>query len=190
MWQATIQQVLISETALRLRIQALGTAITDDYRGKHLVVIPVLQGAMVFGADLVRAIDLPLTLDPVCLSSYGNDHVSSGTVHLQKDLDGSIRGKHVLIVEDIIDTGFTLQALCRHLQDRSPATLSICVLLDKRARRQVEVPTRYRGFEVPDTFVVGYGLDYQGRYRNLPFIGVLQPERLQEVHCKVEGKTR
>jgi hypoxanthine phosphoribosyltransferase len=187
MWQAAIQQVLISETALRHRIQALGTAITDDYRGKNLVIIPVLQGALVFGADLVRAIDLPLTLDSVCLSSYGNDHVSSGTVRLQKDLDDNISGKHVVIVEDIIDTGFTLQALWRHLQGHGPATLSICVLLDKRARRQVEVPVQYRGFEVPDTFVVGYGLDYQGRYRNLPFIGVLPPQGFQNDLTAGEG---
>jgi hypoxanthine phosphoribosyltransferase len=179
MWSVAVQQVLISETELQHRIHALGQAITADYRGKNLVVIPVLKGAMVFGADLVRAIDLPLTLDSICLSSYGNHHISSGTVRLQKDLDESISGKHALIVEDIIDTGLTLQALWRHLQGHGPATLSICVLLDKRARRQVEIPIQYRGFEVPDTFVVGYGLDYQGRYRNLPFIGVLQPECLQ-----------
>lgn len=178
MWWVAIQQVLISETELRQRIKAMGQAITGDYRGKDLVVIPVLKGAMVFGADLVRAIDLPLTLDAICLSSYGNHHISSGTVRLQKDLDEPIGGKHVLIVEDIIDTGFTLQALCRHLQNHGPVTLSICVLLDKRARRQVEIPIQYRGFEVPDAFVVGYGLDYQGRYRNLPFIGVLPPQHL------------
>jgi hypoxanthine phosphoribosyltransferase len=182
MWRNAIQQVLISETELRSRIQALGGAITEDYRGKDLVVIPVLKGAMVFGADLVRAIELPLTLDAVCLSSYDQRHISSGTVRLRKDVDDSIAGKHALIVEDIIDTGLTLQALWRHLQGYDPATLSVCVLLDKRARRRVEVPIQYRGFEVPDTFVVGYGLDYRGRYRNLPFIGVLRPECFQVEH--------
>jgi hypoxanthine phosphoribosyltransferase len=179
MWRDAIQQVLISEAELQRRIHILGEAITDDYRGKDLVLIPVLKGAMVFGADLARAIDLPLTLDAVCLSSYGAYHVSSGTVRLQKDLDGNIAGKHALIVEDIIDTGCTLQALWRHLQAYGPATLRICVLLDKRARRLVEVPIQYRGFEVPDAFVVGYGLDYRGRYRNLPFVGVLRPECFQ-----------
>jgi len=180
MWWDAIQQVLIPEAELRQRVQILGQAITDDYRGEDLVLIPVLKGALVFGADLARAIALPLTLDAVCLSSYGHQPVSSGTVRLRKDLDDSIAGKHALIVEDIIDTGFTLQALWRHLQARGPATLRTCVLLDKRARRRVDVPVHYRGFEVPDAFVVGYGLDYQGRYRNLPFIGILHPECFQE----------
>jgi hypoxanthine phosphoribosyltransferase len=187
MWREAIQRVLISEAALRHRIHALGKAITQDHRGKDLIVIPVLRGAMVFAADLVRTIDLPLTLDAVCVSSYGDQPISSGTIQLQKDLADSIAGKHALIVEDIIDTGLTLHALWRHLLAYEPARLSVCVLLDKRARRRVDVAIQYRGFEVPDAFVVGYGLDYQGRYRNLPFIGVLRPECLQHDLTPSEG---
>jgi hypoxanthine phosphoribosyltransferase len=175
MWREAIQQVLISEAELQRRVQALGRVITADYRGQDLVFISVLKGAMVFIADLARAVDLPLTIDFMALSSYGDSDVSSGTVRIVKDLDETITGKHVLIVEDIIDTGVTLRYLWQHLMARQPADLSICVLLDKRARRQVDLPIKYRGFDVPDRFVVGYGLDYRGRYRNLPFIGTLRP---------------
>jgi hypoxanthine phosphoribosyltransferase len=176
MWREVIQQVLISEGKLQHRIQALGKAITADYRGKDLVFVPVLRGAMMFSADLARAVDLPLTLDYIALSSYGDSHVSSGRIHLLKDLSESIAGKHVLIVEDIVDTGTTLQHLWNHLMSRHPADLNVCALLNKRARRRVELPIKYTGFDVPDAFVVGYGLDYQQRYRNLPFIGILHPE--------------
>jgi hypoxanthine phosphoribosyltransferase len=178
MWREAIQQVLISEAELQRRVQALGRLITADYRGQDLVFISVLKGAMVFIADLARAVDLPLTIEFMSLSSYGDSDVSSGTVRIVKDLDESIAGKHVLIVEDIIDTGVTLQYLWQHLMVRQPADLGICVLLDKRARRRVELPIKYRGFDVPDRFVVGYGLDYRERYRNLPFIGTLRPEFL------------
>jgi hypoxanthine phosphoribosyltransferase len=176
MWRDAIQRVLISEAALRQRVEELGRAITEAYRGKDLILVPVLKGAMVFAADLARAIDLPLTIDCVCLSSYGDSHTSSGRVRIEKDLDGEIAGKHVLLVEDIIDTGLTLHTLWRRLLDRQPATLSVCVLLDKPARRRVQLPLQYRGFEVPDAFVVGYGLDYRGQYRNLPYVAVLRPE--------------
>jgi hypoxanthine phosphoribosyltransferase len=179
-WRDAIQQVLISEAELQRRIHALGSAITADYRGHNLVFISVLKGAMVFIADLARAVDLPLTIDFISLSSYGARHVSSGRVRIAKDLDETITGKHVLIIEDIIDTGVTLQYLWQHLMARQPVDLGICVLLDKRARRQVELPIKYRGFDVPDKFVVGYGLDYRGWYRNLPFIGTLRPEFLPE----------
>jgi hypoxanthine phosphoribosyltransferase len=175
MWRKVIQQVLISEAKLHHRIQALGKAITTDYQGKDLVFVSVLRGAMMFSADLARAVDLPLTIDCIALSSYGNSHVSSGQTHLLKDLSESIAGKHVLIVEDIVDTGMTLQYLWNHLMSRHPADLNVCALLDKRARRRVELPIKYTGFDVPDAFVVGYGLDYQQRYRNLPFIGILHP---------------
>ena len=178
MWREAIQQVLIPEAELQRRVQTLGRVITADYRGRDLVFISVLKGAMVFIADLARAVDLPLTIDFMSLSSYGDSDISSGIVRIVKDLDEPITGKHVLIVEDIIDTGVTLQYLWQHLMARQPADLSICVLLDKQARRQVELPIKYRGFDVPDRFVVGYGLDYQGRYRNLPFIGTLRPELL------------
>jgi hypoxanthine phosphoribosyltransferase len=176
MWRQAIQQVLISEAELHRRIQALGTAITADYQGKDLVFVAVLQGAIIFSADLARAVDLPLSVDCISLSSYGDSHVSSGQVRVLKDLSESIAGRHVLIIEDIIDTGLTLQYLWHHLRARHPATLHVCTLLDKRARRQVDLPIRYTGFDIPDAFVVGYGLDYQQRYRNLPFIGILRPE--------------
>ncbi len=178
MWREVIRQVLISETTLHQRIQALGKAITTDYQGRELVFVIVLRGAMMFSADLARAVDLPLTLDCIALSSYGNSHVSSGRPQLLKDLSENIAGKHVLIVEDIVDTGITLQCLWNHLMSHHPADLNVCALLDKRARRRVDLPIKYIGFDIPDAFVVGYGLDYQQRYRNLPFIGILPPEVL------------
>jgi hypoxanthine phosphoribosyltransferase len=176
MWRQAIQQVLISETELHRRIQALGTAITADYQGKDLVFVAVLKGALIFSADLARAVDLPLTVDCIALSSYGDSHTSSGQVQILKDVSESLAGRHVLIIEDIIDTGLTLQYLWNHLMARHPAALHVCTLLDKRARRRVDLPIRYTGFDIPDAFVVGYGLDYQQRYRNLPFIGILRPE--------------
>jgi len=176
MWREAIQQVLISETELHRRIEALGRVITADYQGSELVFVAVLKGALMFSADLARAVDLPLTIDYIALSSYGDRHVSSGHVHIPKDLSESIANKHVLIIEDIVDTGISLQYLWHHLMSHHPADLNVCVLLDKRARRQVDLPIKYIGFDVPDAFVVGYGLDYQQRYRNLPFIGILHPE--------------
>jgi hypoxanthine phosphoribosyltransferase len=176
MWQGVIQQVLISETQLRQRVRTLGKLITADYQGRDLVFVTVLKGALMFSADLARAVDLPLTMDYIALSSYGDCHVSSGMVHILKDLSEPITDKHVLVIEDIVDTGASLHYLWDHLQAQRPADLNACVLLDKRARRQIDVPLKYTGFEVPDAFVVGYGLDYQQRYRNLPFIGVLQPQ--------------
>jgi hypoxanthine phosphoribosyltransferase len=176
MWREAIQRVLISEAELACRIQALGSAIASDYQGRELVFVAVLKGALMFSADLARAVDLPLTMDYIALSSYGNRHVSSGRVDVLKDLSESITDKHVLIVEDIVDTGISLRYLWNHLMSHHPADLNICALLDKRARRQVELPIKYTGFDVPDAFVVGYGLDYQQRYRNLPFIGILHPE--------------
>jgi hypoxanthine phosphoribosyltransferase len=178
MWREAIQQVLISEAELHCRIQALGRVIATDYQGRELVFVAVLKGALMFSADLARAVDLPLTIDYIALSSYGNSHVSSGRVHILKDLSESITNKHVLIVEDIVDTGISLQYLWDHLMSHHPADLNVCALLDKRARRRVELPIKYTGFDVPDAFVVGYGLDYQQRYRNLPFIGILHPEVL------------
>lgn len=180
MWREAIQQVLISETELHRRIPALGRAITADYQGKDLVFVVVLKGAIMFSADLARAVDLPLTIDYIALSSYGDSHVSSGQVRILKDLSESIAGRHVLIIEDIIDTGITLQYLWNHLMARHPAEVNVCALLDKRARRRVDLPIQYKGFDIPDAFVVGYGLDYQQRYRNLPFIGILHPECFAE----------
>ena len=179
MWQNAIQQVLISQAELQARIQALGKAITADYHGRELLCIAVLKGAMIFFADLVRAVDLPLTVDFMSVASYGPGHVSSGIVRILKDLDEDIAGKQVLIIEDVIDTGLTLHSLLRQLRPRNPVDLNICVLLNKPLRRCVDLPIHYKGFDIPDLFVVGYGLDYQGRYRNLPFIGTLRPELLQ-----------
>jgi hypoxanthine phosphoribosyltransferase len=176
MWRGAIQQVLISEAELHRRIQALGKAITMDYQGRDLIFVTVIRGAMMFSADLARAVDLPLRLDCIAVSSYGDSDVSSGQIHIFKDLSESIAGKHVLIIEDIIDTGLTLHYLWNHLMSRHPANLNVCALLDKRAHRRVALPIKYTGFDVPDAFVVGYGLDYQQRYRNLPFIGILHPE--------------
>lgn len=179
MWQTAIQQVLISQAELHDCVQALGKTITLDYQGRDLVCIAVLKGAMIFFADLVRAVDLPLTVDFMCVSSYGAGQLSSGKVRILKDLEESIAGKHVLIIEDIIDTGLTLDYLLRYLSGQRPTDLSICVLLNKPLRRRVDLPIKYKGFDLPETFVVGYGLDYQGRYRNLPFIGALRPEVFQ-----------
>jgi hypoxanthine phosphoribosyltransferase len=176
MWRQVIQQVLISESELQRRVHALGMAISADYQGKDLIFVPVLQGALMFSADLARSVDIPLIIDCMVLSSYGNRQVTSGRVRILKDLSESIVGKHVLIIEDIVDTGLTLQYLWKHLMARRPADLHVCTLLDKRARRKVALPVRYTGFEIPDVFVVGYGLDYQQRYRNLPFIGTLRSE--------------
>jgi hypoxanthine phosphoribosyltransferase len=180
MWREAIQRVLISEAELHRRVQALGRAISTDYQGTDLVFVPVLKGAMMFGADLARAVALPLTIDCLSLSSYGNRQITSGQVQLLKDLSEDITGKHVLIIEDIVDTGITLQYLWNHLMPRQPADLQVCTLLEKHARRQIELPVRYTGFEIPNAFVVGYGLDYQQRFRNLPFIGTLRPEILHE----------
>jgi hypoxanthine phosphoribosyltransferase len=179
MWREAIQRVLISEAELHRRVQALGRAISTDYQGTDLVFVTVLKGAMMFSADLARAVDLPLTIDCLSLSSYGDRQITSGQVQLLKDLSEDIAGRHVLIIEDIVDTGITLQYLWNHLMARQPADLHVCTLLEKHARRQIELPVRYTGFEIPNAFVVGYGLDYQQRFRNLPFIGTLRPEILR-----------
>jgi hypoxanthine phosphoribosyltransferase len=183
MWRGVIQQVLISETQLHQRVQALGELIAADYQGRELVFVTVLKGALMFSADLARAVDLPLTMDYIALSSYGDRQVSSGQVYIPQDLSEPITHKHVLIIEDIVDTGISLHYLWNYLQGQRPADLNVCVLLDKRARRQIDVPLKYTGFEVPDAFVVGYGLDYQQRYRNLPFIGILQPQVFAPASC-------
>jgi hypoxanthine phosphoribosyltransferase len=161
-------EVLISEEQIRQKVDVLGRRITLDYEGKPLVLIVILKGASIFAADLIRRIQLPVSLDFMALSSYGDSTKSSGVVRIQKDLDHSIEGKHVLIVEDIVDTGLTLNYLYGHLKSRGPQSVRICALLDKPERRKVAVPIHYKGFEIPDAFVVGYGLDFAERYRNLP----------------------
>lgn len=172
-----IDRVLFTEAQIQARIRELAQAISADYRDRTPLLVSVLKGGLYFIADLTRAITIPTALDFMAITSYGPAQGSSGAVRLIKDLDEEISGREVVLVEDIIDTGLTAAYLLRTLRARDPASLQICTLLDKTARRIVDtLPIRYRGFEVPDLYVVGYGLDYRQLYRNLPFIGVLKPE--------------
>jgi hypoxanthine phosphoribosyltransferase len=168
-----VAEVLIEAETLAARVAELGREITRDYERRDLLLVCVLKGAIFFLADLMREIDLPLELDFMAISSYGASTDSSGVVRILKDLDASIEGRDVLIVEDIIDSGLTLSYLVRTLEARGPTSLEICALLTKPSRREMEVPVRYIGFEIPDRFVIGYGLDVGERYRNLPYVGVL-----------------
>ena len=163
--------VLISEADLRARVRALGEEITRDYAGRSLVVVGVLKGSFIFLADLVRAIDLPVAVDFIGISSYQGMH-TSGVVQITSDLGRSIEGKDVLLVEDIVDTGLTMRYLLDNLATRGPASVKVCALLHKPVRARVEVPIHYRGFVIGDEFVVGYGLDWDGRMRNLPYVGI------------------
>ncbi len=172
-----VAEVLIGEEQIHQKVIELGARLSADYLGRELTLVSVLKGSLPFMADLMRAISIPVTIDLMEVSSYGGTATeTSGLVRILKDLSASIEGRDVLIVEDIIDTGLTLNYLVRYLKGKNPRSLRICTLLDKPARRLVEIPIDYRGFEIPDQFVVGYGLDYGERYRNLPFIGVLKPE--------------
>lgn len=174
--QQDIQEVLFSEEQLAACVSDLGHKITEDYSGKQLVVVGILKGSNIFTSDLVRKIDLPLRMDFMAVSSYGNATTSTGQVKIIKDLDKGIEGEHVLIVEDIVDSGLTLKYLKDLLATRKPASVRICTLLDKPARRKEDIEPDYIGFEVPDEFIIGYGIDYAERYRNLPFIGILKRE--------------
>lgn len=174
-----VERILLDEQQIKERIIELGKQITEEYEGESILMVGILKGAMIFLADLVRHIDVPTSFDFMAVSSYGAGTVSSGAVRILKDLDKSIEGKHVIIVEDIVDTGLTLQYLVENIKARGPASLKICTLLDKPSRRTLEVPVDYNGFNIPDEFVVGYGLDYNERYRNLPYIAVLKPEIYQ-----------
>ncbi|HEX2911641.1 MAG TPA: hypoxanthine phosphoribosyltransferase [Chloroflexia bacterium] len=169
-------EILIDQSTLQAKIRDLAAEINRDYAGKEVMLVGVLKGAIMFMVDLARMLDIPVTLDFMAISSYGQSTVSSGVVRILKDLDASIEGKHILIVEDIVDSGLTLSYLVDYLKGRNPASLKICVLLNKPDRRKSDVPVDYLGFDIPDKFVVGYGLDYAEIYRNLPFIGVLKPE--------------
>jgi len=171
-----IDRVLINATQIRRRVGELGAQISRDYSGQAPMAVGVLKGVFFFMADLLRHISLPLSVDFMAISSYEGD--SGGAVKILKDLDLNIAEQHVLLVEDIVDTGMTLNRILERLRSHRPASLKVCALLDKRARRLVDVPLDYVGFEVPDEFVVGYGLDYHQRYRNLPFIGILKQEVL------------
>ena len=166
-------EVLISEARLQRRVSELAAQISADYAGRELIVIGVLKGAVFFIADLVRQLDVPCELDFMAVSSYGSSTHSSGVVRILKDLDASIAGRHVLVVEDIVDSGLTLSYLMKNLASREPASLEICTLLTKPGHRRLTLPLRYVGFELEDVFVIGYGLDHAQRYRNLPHIAAL-----------------
>jgi hypoxanthine phosphoribosyltransferase len=171
-----VGEVLIDEDALQARIRDLGAEISADYEGRDLLLVGVLKGAVFFMADLMRELTVQCEIDFMAISSYGAATDSSGVVRILKDLDINVAGRDVLVVEDIIDSGLTLSYLMRTLRARRPASLEICALLTKPERREIDVPVRYVGFEIPNRFVIGYGLDFAERYRNLPYIGVLDPE--------------
>ncbi len=172
----SIGQILVQQDDLAHRIRELGEQVSADYEGRDLLLVGVLKGAVFFLADLMRHLTVPCALDFMAVASYGSSTDSSGVVRILKDLDASIEGRHVLIVEDIIDSGLTLQYLMRTLSARSPASLEVCALLTKPARREIDMPIRYVGFEIPNRFVIGYGLDHAERYRNLPYVAQLNEQ--------------
>ena len=178
---ADLKQVLIPADRVRQRVTELAAQIDADYAGRELLLVGVLKGAVMVMADLARALRLPVEMDWMAISSYGSGTKSSGVVRILKDLDADISGKHVLVVEDIVDSGLTLSYLVNNLQSRDPASVEVCVLLRKRAAAQMPVKVAYTGFEIEDKFVIGYGLDYAERYRNLPFIGTLAPHAYSAV---------
>jgi len=174
--QNDIQEVLLSEEQIKNRVAELGKLITEEYKGEEVIFVGVLKGCYVFMADLLRNVDLYCDMDFMAVSSYGNGTTTTGAVKITKDLNKDIEGKHLIIVEDILDSGVTLSYLKGYLANRKPASIKIVTLLDKPERRKADIKADYFGFTVPDAFVVGYGLDYAERYRNLPYIGILKPE--------------
>ncbi|HEY3345826.1 MAG TPA: hypoxanthine phosphoribosyltransferase [Anaerolineaceae bacterium] len=175
-----ILQVLISEAAIQERVRKLGESITQDYAGRSPLLVGVLKGVVFFMADLLRAVHIPVEVDFMAVSSYSAETRSHGMVRLVKDLEIPIEGRHVLFVEDMVDTGLTLNYLLGNLRMRRPASLEVCALFNKPAHRLIAIPLRYRGFDLADQFVVGYGLDYRERFRNLPFIAIPRPEALRK----------
>jgi hypoxanthine phosphoribosyltransferase len=175
-FESDIERILISSEEIQSKIRELGEAITADYAGRDLLLVGVLKGAFVVMADLSRHIRLPLQFDFMAVSSYGSATKTSGVVRILKDLDHEIEGRNVLLVEDIVDSGLTLNYLLKNLRTRRPATLEVCALMQKTAAQRVALDIRYKGFEIPPEFVVGYGLDYGERYRNLPYVALLKPE--------------
>lgn len=169
-----IEKVLLSEEKLREKINEIGKAISEDYKGKELILVGILKGSVPFMADLMKKIEIPCSMDFMAVSSYGNSTESSGVVRIIKDLDFEIEGKNVLVVEDIIDSGITLKYLMKYLKAKNPESVQIACLLNKPERREVEIDVKYLGFDVPNYFLVGYGLDFAQKYRNLPFIGILK----------------
>jgi hypoxanthine phosphoribosyltransferase len=178
--ERAVGEILIDEDALSSRVAELGAEVSADYQGRDLLLIGVLKGAVFFMADLMRHVTVPCEVDFMAISSYGDSTDSSGIVRILKDLDINIEGRDVLVVEDIIDSGLTLSYLMRNLESREPASLEVCALMTKPARREIDVPVRYIGFEIPNRFVVGYGLDFGERYRNLPYVAVLSDEFIPE----------
>jgi hypoxanthine phosphoribosyltransferase len=178
--EQAVTEVLVDEVTLRNRVAELGEEVSRDYQGRDLLLIGVLKGAVFFMADLMRHLTVPCEIDFMAISSYGASTDSSGVVRILKDLDINIEGREVLVVEDIIDSGLTLSYLMRNLEARQPATLEVCALMTKPERREIDVPVRYIGFEIPNRFVIGYGLDFAERYRNLPYVGVLDPDLVPE----------
>jgi hypoxanthine phosphoribosyltransferase len=176
---AGISQILYSETDIQQKVLELGAAVSRDYEGCHPLLVGVLKGVFPFMSDLLRAITIPVEVDFMAVASYSSETRDQGFVRLQKDLDASIAGRHVLFVEDVVDTGLTLHYLLNSLRARQPASLKVCALFSKSRRRLITVPLQYSGFELPDKFVVGYGLDYRELYRNLPFVGLLKPAVFQ-----------
>lgn len=170
-----IKEILLSEEQISKKVKEIGAKISEDYKGKELLIVVILKGSVIFASDLLRAITIPVNIDFIAVSSYGNG-TTSGEVKIIKDLSVSIKGKNVLIIEDILDSGKTLSNLMEVLTTRNPESLEICTLLNKPDRREAEVDVRYSGYDIPDEFVVGYGLDYAESYRNLPYIGVLKRE--------------
>lgn len=176
MVEEKIEEILISEGMIQNRIRELGEQISEDYEGKDLIFVSILKGGVYFLADLTRAVRIPLVIDFIVVSSYGDSQETSGIVRLVKDLKEDIRQRHVILVEDIVDTGLTVDYLLNLLRARKPASVEVCSLLTKPSRRKINVPMKYVGFEIPDKFAVGYGLDYKQYYRNLPFVCVFKPE--------------
>jgi hypoxanthine phosphoribosyltransferase len=171
-----VEQIILTEDQIRERVRELGARISEDYAGHELHLVCVLRGAAVFAADLLRAITLPASIDFISIASYGDDTRSTGVVRILKDLEDSVESRYVVVVEDIIDTGLTLNYLINILRDRKVASVDVCALLDKPSARKTPVEARYVGFTVPDAFVVGYGLDYAQCYRGLPYVGTLKPD--------------
>jgi hypoxanthine phosphoribosyltransferase len=174
--ERAVSEILIDDEQLQRRIAELGEEISVDYAGRDLLLVGVLKGAVFFMSDLMRHLTIPCEIDFMAITSYGDSTDSSGVVRILKDLDINIDGRDVLVVEDIIDSGLTLSYLMRNLEAREPASLAVCALMTKPERREIDVPVRYVGFEIPNHFVIGYGLDFAERYRNLPYVGVLHPE--------------
>ena len=171
-----IKEVLFSEGAINKRVKELASRISEDYKGKELLVVGVLKGSVIFAAELIKNITIPCQIDFMAVSSYGDSSETTGVVRILKDLDSEISGKHIIIVEDIVDSGITLNYLSNYLKSRNASSVEIVSLLTKPSRRKVDIDCKYVGFETPDEFLVGYGLDYAEKYRNLPFVGILKRE--------------